>query len=133
MKTPEEIKKGLACDAPGCEGCPYADIVECGASVQEDALEYIRQLEDAIEGSAQLVQSANELIKKRMNEMESRLAHIERERDAAVSDLSESAWCGDCRHYKVDMDKEPCKTCLKNGQKALWQWRGVCEENTKEE
>jgi hypothetical protein len=112
MKTPEEIKKGL--DVCGtldgdCENCPYDGLqIFCGDRLRKDALAYIQQLE-------------------------SRLAHVERERDAAVEDLKGSSWCEDCRHYKVDAKKEPCKTCLKNNMKTLWQWRGVCPENTKED
>ena len=137
MKTPDEIKKGLELCSNGdmreCLKCPYPIGFECFENPMKDALAYIHQLEEGIDRAAQLVQSANELIKERLKEMESRLAHVERERDAAVEDLKGSSWCEDCRHYKAYAKKEPCKTCLKNNMKTLWQWRGVCPENTKED
>lgn len=62
MKTPDEIKKGLECER--CSECPYDSIDDpvrtCGLEVDHDALAYIQQLE-------------------------SRLAQVERERDAAVN------------------------------------------------
>jgi len=63
--------------------------------------------------------------------LESRLAQVERERDAAIHD---------CAMF-------PCRTCLNEGKAAVcytchginghgqvnYEWRGVCEEKTKEE
>ena len=50
MKTPEEIKKGLAC--VDCFRCPYFTSVkdpgDCGGQAAKDALAYIEQLEVAI-------------------------------------------------------------------------------------
>lgn len=118
MKPPEEIKKGLACDAPGCEGCPYADIVECGMSVQEDALAYIRQLE-------------------------SRLAQVERERDAAVHDLEKYKGCGTCKFQDVQFECDDYQSCAECDNADCpcygisvdncWQWRGVCDDDTEED
>ena len=114
MKTPEEIKKGLAaCSADEChgqhEGCTYQDQLFCTMRMCGDALAYIQQLE-------------------------SRLAQAERERDAAVNDLKEASFCRDCLHYDVPAEKEPCLSCLKRmHEKPKWQWRGVCPENTKED
>ena len=83
MKKPEEIKKALACvcERPDCENCSYAEKVndeEFGktlrfhcSEIYADALAYIQQLE-------------------------SRLAQVERERDAAVADLTVSAECDFC-------------------------------------
>ena len=108
MKSPDEIKKGLeCCFMNNCDGCPY-DTDGCADNEgKADAIAYIDQLEQ-------------------------RLAQVECERDAAVYDLSTSSCCVDCKHYKLSNETEPCKTCLKNGKKELWQWRGVCEENSKE-
>lgn len=112
MKTPDEIKKGLEqcvkaeSGETGCRGCPY--IMSCVKeedpdSITSDALDYIVQLE-------------------------SRLAQAERERDAAVRDLEElttrvSSFHLDCDYCK-DKEKPICNNCE-------WEWRGVCEENTK--
>ena len=71
--------------------------------------------------------------------LESRLAQVERERDAAVQIVH-----GLCLHCKnEDSEGETCRECLYypyryvygTGEKYVdnWQWRGVCEENTKEE
>ena len=129
MKKPEEIKKALACvcERPDCENCAYAEKVndeEFGktlrfhcSEIYADALAYIQQLE-------------------------SRLAQIERERDAAVADLTVSAECDFCEYKDLfpacgekscySCDKGcPCSLCCKGG--AGFKWRGVCEENTKEE
>jgi hypothetical protein len=64
MKTPDEIKKGLfCCWEDGCATCPYDDDCTMEANFEQlakDSLDYINQLE-------------------------SRLAQVERERDAAVA------------------------------------------------
>lgn len=74
MKTPEEIKKGLECCCKPIgfgecsKACPYDDdeideIYNCTSDLSADALAYIQQLEI-------------------------RIAQVERERDAAVYDLA---------------------------------------------
>lgn len=71
--------------------------------------------------------------------LESSLAQVERERDAAVQIVH-----GLCLHCKnEDSEGETCRECLYypyryvygTGEKYVdnWQWRGVCPENTKEE
>ena len=63
-----------------------------------------------------------------IDQLESRLAQVERERDAAVNDLDKALNldevddCHFCKHIK----KPTCYECK-------WEWRGVCPENTKEE
>lgn len=113
MKSPEEIKKGLkqCCDTGvGCSGCPYYndchDPFDTVISVEEDAIAYIEKLE-------------------------TRLAQVERERDAAVKDCSRFP-CATCS------DKENgdlCHNCnvRKDTTRTNYEWRGVCEENTKED
>lgn len=117
MKTPEEIKKGLErCGVldGDCENCPFDDGPKllCVDRLRKDALAYIQQLE-------------------------TRLAQVERERDAAVIDLSAS--CKFCNFAKQDLEKAPCDKCFQRVGKYPWspmvrtrfEWRGVCEENTK--
>ena len=121
MKTPEEIKKGLECcwseslDLKTCRGCPYDGMpykpIDCEEKLGQDALAYIQQLE-------------------------SRLAQVERERDAAVRDLSNES-CRFCKHVECK-DADPCKTCRPAWYPACldrqnFEWRGVCQENSKEE
>lgn len=110
MKTPEDIKKCLEVCATldgDCENCPYDGLqIFCTDRMRKDALAYIQQLE-------------------------SRIAQVERERDAAVADLH-----GDCEACKNG--GTACLTCVHNlcaieELADAWQWRGVCEENTKEE
>lgn len=114
MKTPDEIKKVLACDMPCCDGCPYDGIIECGVAVQEDALAYIQQLE-------------------------SRLAQVERERNAAVSDLkvADKLDCQFCVHNRptpgCEYDCEKCEkkcTCNLCRNNDKYEWRGPYPENT---
>ena len=62
--------------------------------------------------------------------LERETEQAERERDAAVEDLSLALdgvdqMNNDCRFCKHN-DKPLCETCE-------WEWRGVCEENSKEE
>lgn len=119
MKTPEEIKKGLAhCsgDAETCDGCPYrkeGDYEDLCVDVsQTDALAYIIQLEQ-------------------------RLAQAERERDAAVVDLSNS--CQYCKFASAAVDEAQCASCIKlknawlfsPSLRTKFEWRGVCEENSR--
>lgn len=120
MKPPELIKRGLDCcqTIVRCAVCPYHDIgdivAECTAQLSENALAYIQQLE-------------------------SRLAQVERERDAAVQIVH-----GLCLHCKNEHSEgETCRECLYypyrymygTGDKYVdnWQWCGVCAENTEED
>ena len=121
MKTPEEIKKGLNFCTTECfghnENCPYrSDPSECVLHLCTDALAYIQQLE-------------------------SRLAQAERERDAAVNDLPHHCWnCAYHRDYPIEEIDTGGRTihrycdadyCFPDDNSS-WQWRGVCPENTKE-
>ena len=110
-KTPDEIKKGLfCCWRDGCATCPYDDDCIMGenfAGLARDALTYIQQLE-------------------------SRLAQVERERDTALCDMTKS--CVFCKHsYLNNPGIDYCKfvECCQNY--ARFEWRGVCERNTKED
>ena len=92
MKTPEEIKMGLACDTPHCEGCPYDGIIECGVAVQEDALAYINQLErenaslnKAVRDAAELMVSGTELMSNRIKELEHSLSEAVEERERLMN------------------------------------------------
>lgn len=114
MKTPEEIKKGLKfCTRehhsadPLCGSCPYDDggfdMVACTGSLSQDALAYIRQLEQE-------------------------LAAVKRERDAAVLDLKRHVLrsrktCLLCANRNKPICNQ-CEGC------DVFKWRGVCAENT---
>ena len=119
MKTPDETKKGLeVCGVldGDCENCPYDDGPKllCVDRLRKDTLAYIIHLE-------------------------SRLAQVERERDAAVRIVH-----GLCLHCKNEDSKDDtCRECMYYPYRFVygtgdayvdnWQWRGVCAENTKEE
>ena len=121
-KTPDEIKRGLesrTCHDDDmfvdCSHCPYyLTCTHCDIEMHKNALAYIQQLE-------------------------TRLAQAERERDAAVGDLSDS--CKFCNFAKQGLEKLPCDKCFQRVGKHPWspmvrtrfEWRGVCDENTKEE
>ena len=109
MRTPDEIKKGLeCCTMPDFRNCPYDSEPSCVVK-NEDALAYIQQLE-------------------------SRLAQAERERDAAVRDLQKISFCEDCKHLGKSKKRNPCRECQENyKEKPNWQWRGPYPENTKED
>ena len=84
MKTPDEIKKGLAMCTHGadCSQCPYT-LYECSKNqMEQDALAYIRQLEA--------------------------------ERDAAVNDVSLFPDCGTCKYNprKKGYIPNDCDDCV---------------------
>lgn len=131
MKTPDEIKKALTCDCdwPDCEDCAYA------TKVEDKEFGEILQFH-----CSEIYKDAYDLI----IQLESRLAQVERERDAAVDDLENASPCFAC--YNFFSNKGACKggmRCHDDQFKAAmwhleykgpdWQWRGVCVENTKED
>jgi hypothetical protein len=116
MKTPDEIKKGLrVCvnDACGCsEKCPYfnssSNGVDCASVMHTDAITYIHQLE-------------------------SRLAQVERERDAAAKDLYAHDKCLVCKQELFGDGSYIQNACFDCVKRCNFKWRGVCAENTEEE
>lgn len=112
-KTPEEIKKAILCAVP-CNECAYEADSEkpegCSWSVTDDTLALIQRLE-------------------------SRLAQVERERDAAVVDIRLMAFnvlCNMCARFDEGYIPIPPHCKYANDGKCF-RWRGVCPENTKEE
>lgn len=59
---------------------------------------------------------------------ESRLAQIERERDALMHDVSKCRRCETCAKRRIPIHK--CPHFDGGTQYPCWQWRGVCPENT---
>ena len=117
MKTPDEIKKGLELHntAGRCKECPYTADSEfkktCFQLVAADALAYIQQLE-------------------------TRLAQVERERDALIKHVQGK--CHACKHADGFPNEGLCGSCkhtfhAKRESAENWEWRGVCPENTKGE
>jgi hypothetical protein len=114
MKPPDEVKKGLQLCSNGnmreCMQCPYPIGFECFEQPMKDALAYIQQLE-------------------------SRLAQVERERDAAVKVMRLVRLCENCKHCDKPCESYPCSSCAMDRERSKpnWEWRGVCPENSKEE
>ena len=112
MKTPEEIKKGLEIEIsvhyhlPNPEPRLTPREFMYMEQLHSDALAYIQQLE-------------------------SRLAQVERERDAAIRDCARFP----CRTCDDKENGDLCHNCnvRKDTTRTNYEWRGVCEENTKEE
>ena len=138
MKPPEEIKKGLeGCkDKSNCEWCNLID--QCKRNA--DALAYIEQLEHAVE----FYGNTNQMLDAKIAKLESRLAQVERERDALSYDMHQlqGAICAYCENlYRPDgAEHVACKVFGKDyggedGSPLIcgsFKWRGVCAENTKE-
>ena len=123
MKTHDEIKKGLTCvcDSPECEDCAYA------TKVEDKEFGEILQFH-----CSEIYKDAYELI----IQLESRLAQVEREREAAEHDLhlladGEGA-CNVCARFDEGYIPTP-PHCRYAWDDDCFRWRGVCAENTKED
>jgi hypothetical protein len=131
MKTPEEIKNGLAgCkDKSQCEWCILVD--QCKKNA--DALAYIRQLEAGIDHAEKVARECAKYITENLDKLQAKLIQVERERDAAA----------DCIQKVYSELVKPAETITSirlNATYAIYDmidyfrnWRGVCPENTKEE
>ena len=139
MKTPDEIKKALACTEArirNCTHCAYWPD-NCVEHVQHDALAYIQQLEGAVEFysntnqmlDAQKSKLESDLQKERIQhqytidaanvmkdealKFESRLAQAERERDAALQALHDI--CSFCKGHCLEISGgylPDCEHCM---------------------
>lgn len=112
VRTHEEIKKGLEC----CSNATVESCGECSYHTKEDhsAVCIVHLTKDA----------------------KALLAQVERERDAAVSELASN-----CRACRFIVDDSHCEDCFQRVGKHPWspivrtkfEWRGICAENTKED
>ena len=124
MATPDEIKKGLEyCGHQSrrkvCHKCPFNVTMEdCIAWMASDALAYIQQLE-----------AANAELLTKVKQLEAKCHQLERERDAAVEDMSLYAMCEACKRGTDRIDaKCPFIDDCQYGTKGHFEWRGVKEE-----
>lgn len=140
MHTPGEIKKGLACCGNSdCLECPLPISLACDNELMLNALAYIQQLEAGIDHAEKVAKECAKSITENLDKLQAKLIQVERERDAAVADLSNS--CAYCKHTSGSVDEPPCTECFhpKNNiifapiTRTKFEWRGVCPENTKEE
>ena len=126
MKTPEEIKKGLECCAKNstlaCIECPYRIDKREGKPCFDMLLTDVKELHSILN---------------------QRLAQTERERDAAVKDMERHKDCCTCKHQYNHFEcgrengcagcpNAECHCSIGDTTEECWQWRGVCEENSKE-
>lgn len=117
--TPDEIKKGLeVCSnhsetVGACKQCPYINVDDGCYKVMRDAFDYIESLESDV---------------KQLNQQ---LAQVEMEKKAAIHDCAMFP----CRTCTDRENGDLCVTCCtKNSSyRSHYEWRGVCEENIKEE
>lgn len=134
-KTPDEIKKGLECCAAEwaeCEECTYCDgcVMRGGnENLDADALAYITQIENAVE----FYSNTTQVLDAKIAKLESRLAQVERERDAAEHDLhlladGEGA-CNVCARFDEGYIPTP-PHCRYACDDDCFRWRGVCAENS---
>lgn len=133
MKTPDEIKKGMACCLTRWEGdylaschtdCPYRNEgIWCRNALMHDIAESYKQVK-------------------------SRLDQAERERAALKHDMRQcqSAVCNACKHHYRPNPDVRFYECALLGRFSdflnsdddrpficgKFEWRGVCPENTKE-
>ena len=122
MKTSDEIRKAaqLLRREAGRAAMAYGTDLMYGGKECQTEEEWI----DALDAGADALLLVEDL--------ESRLAQAERERDAAVADLRREACCYQCQDNETDEMDEPCYSCLETiGERPNWQWRGVCAENSK--
>ena len=106
---------------PDYSGCA----LECIRSNKE------RECIKTIKGVCPYCESVAGEANERIQQLESRLAQVERERDAAVADCSRFP-CATCSD-KANGDL--CHNCnvRKDTTRTNHEWRGVCAENTKED
>lgn len=131
MKTPDEIKIWLETEIavhyhlPNPEPRLTPKEFMFLEKMHGETLAYIERLE-----------SDNESKQKRIDDLESRLAQVERERDALMYDFALGFECHTCKHETTDCNDFPCNDCAEASMEAQclrWEWRGVCAENTKED
>ena len=125
MKTPDEIKRGLAC--AGLHTCPdekcpyYASCAPCELQVQDDALDLIQQLQDENAQQARCIENMTD----KLNAMNDEVAKLQAERDAAVESMRKDPHC--CFHCKHKGKWPSCNSDPRpNG--SCFEWRGVTKE-----
>lgn len=137
MKSPDEIKKGLECCAntKTCANytCPYYgsyDISKCIQHLCDDSVTYINQLESTYSQVSKALcgkeNATSDEVLREVSQLKSRLAQAERERAVLMWD---ARGCHSCKHIKNGLDKPPCDECTDEG--TGWEWRGLCEENSR--
>ena len=138
MKSPEEIKVVLQCCIvlnERCAECPNNGDVNCVDNVLRDSLEYIEQLEKELAEAKELAEcrlKRKNFYKKRDNEHLVQAIRLRLERDAIKRDLvyvaNEAGACVTCKRWKGGYPQ--CELALEG--KYCYEWRGICDENSKD-
>lgn len=78
----------------------------------------------------------------RIQQLESQLAQVKKERDAAVDDLEKYKGCGTCKFQDVQFECDDYQSCAECDNADCpcygisvddcWQWRGVCDDDTED-
>ena len=125
MKTPDEIKKGLACMVCyglGCDGecdiCSKNTEYMGQEGLMQAALEYIQQLEQQNAEQAARIELGKVLEEQ-----------LKRERDAIFSAWQRFAFdgeslCWTCKHCEDGM----CTSFFASEERDCWEWRGAPKE-----
>lgn len=68
----------------------------------------------------------------RIREAADVIERLQRERDAAVTDLKVFHWCNFCKYCDLTYGEEPCRSCTSGGNEwertNNWEWIGVQDE-----
>ena len=128
-KTSDKIKKGLR-NAKHVQCMEIASDDENGGTYYGVLVGYV--LRDKIYSYITQLESDNESKQKRIDELESRLAQVERERDAAVEFLKKVG-CEFCNHAPSPNDSYISNECFDCVNNSNFELRGVCPEAPKEE
>lgn len=137
MKTPDEIKKGLACRILGsaekcdqkCSTCQLFVPGYLYPEIYKDALALIQQLEAGIDEFEMVAASPGvvEDMARENAELLEKVKQLEKERDAAVADLATIHKCEPCKHRTSNSYiSNECLDCVNF---CNFEWRGPCEEN----
>ena len=71
-----------------------------------------------------MVSEANDYQQQELDEIEGELEKVKAERDAMAAALKKAHGCDGCAHRNCDFDKDPCVSCLKDGNYSKWTWKG---------
>ena len=145
MKTPDYCEgcnqRFAPIDQQSCWGCKEGD---CNTSkrglLNATMKKKIEQLDGGVIALCETYSQVNKALCGKENatpsellqavsQLKDCLAQVERERDAAVKDLSVAKSCKICKNNAGVFVQNICMDCI---ECCNFEWRGVCEENTEE-
>jgi len=120
-----------------CLGCGIATPKAPTSMTQYDPVDVVvvtwnRRSTDLNPAEIEELKSKYESAYKEIHMLYDAVGELQKERDAAVLDLSLYAGCQACAFVQSFISDEPCKSCYfgggENSEDKHWQWRGVQEE-----